>query len=90
MRRINIFALLTLFLCFNSIYSQTLTYSNSGLAIGDVISSRKADTTGVQPGPAGSNVTWDFSNLSIGSEVVSQIGINPAVTPYASSFPEEQ
>jgi hypothetical protein len=48
-----------------------------------------ADSTGIEPGPAGASVTWDFSTLkrissmdSISSEVVVA-----SSTPYASDFP---
>jgi hypothetical protein len=64
----------------------TLTYANSGLAVGDAYNTFAADTTGVLPGPAGAGQSWNFGSLSIGV-AANQSCLNPSGTPYGSSFP---
>jgi hypothetical protein len=54
---------------------------------GDRVVRFAIDTTGVLEGPAGANRSWDFSTLVAtgDSQVVSYL--DPAATPYASTFP---
>ncbi len=55
---------LILFLSFFSLLSQpTLTQGNNTNSIGSQADVFFCDTTAFQPGPAGSNVTWNFPNL---------------------------
>jgi hypothetical protein len=85
----NTIILLWLFMIigFSQVHAQTLTYKNSGVAVGDVFSYISADTANVLPGPAGSNITWDFSGLVIGPDIQTSTIISPAATPYSDSFP---
>ena len=45
----------------------TLTAASHGMAAGDSFVIFSADTTGVQPGPAGASQTWNFSSLNVGT-----------------------
>jgi len=64
----------------------TLTNSNTSPQIGESILIHSINTTGVNEGNFGANVTWDFSGLSsIGTTTITWI--QPSTTPYASSFP---
>jgi len=50
-----------------------LTMYNSAPVPGDCFLSYLADTTGVVAGDPGANMTWDYSNLNIGTEMVYEI-----------------
>lgn len=45
-----------------------------------------ADTVGVKAGNGGENVTWDFSQLVLGTEQIQNSWVDPSTTPYGSSF----
>lgn len=79
---------MTLIICCSSAFAQgpTLTFANTGFSPGDTYNTFSADTTGLQPGPAGQGQTWNFSNLIIGNAIY-QNCVDPATTPNASSFP---
>lgn len=64
----------------------TITYANHGINVGDAFTYYPADTVGVQAGPSGSNQTWNFSNLNIGTTSGLTNYVAPASTPYGSSF----
>jgi hypothetical protein len=64
----------------------TLTTASVPVA-GDVNIAYKANKTGVKTGPGGTSQTWNFSNLSIINNAITSTYVNPASTPYASSFP---
>lgn len=55
--------------------------------IGDVITSEYAHTTGILPGTAGTNLTWDYSNLQDSAIVGTVLFIAAAGTPYISDYP---
>jgi hypothetical protein len=65
----------------------TMNYSTHGILQGDVYKFFYGDTTGFDPGVSGANKTWNFSALTIGSNLQIQNYIDPATTPYAASFP---
>jgi hypothetical protein len=60
------------------------------LSIGQEYINTQADTTGVEAGPAGANLTWDFSGLSplSGSSNDTTTYVAPGTTPYAMDFPD--
>jgi hypothetical protein len=87
MKKVFLLQMMLIVFSFGFLNAQTLNYSNSGYAIEDVISTRIADTMGVQPGNPGSNVTWDFSNLFIDTEIRTNTCVDPKATLYADSFP---
>jgi len=46
------------------------------------------DTTGIIPGSAGTNITWNFADLTVDTiELLSHYYYDPATTPGSSSFP---
>lgn len=53
---------------------------------GDVITSEFANTTGIQPGASGANITWDYSDLTDSAAGGTTKIINAAGTPYISDF----
>jgi len=67
--------------------SPTLT-SIINYGIGDKQITLTADTTGIEPGPAGINQTWDFSKLKRDSAMDSSIVnyIDPKKTQYSAAF----
>jgi hypothetical protein len=66
--------------------AQPVITSSTSPQVGDVATGTLADTTGWNPGPAGANVTWDFTGLvAIGSGTVAWVAV--AGTPYAASYP---
>lgn len=47
------------------------------------------DVTTIDPTPAGANVTWDFSNITVPIvEGITAICVDPKTTPFADSIPE--
>ncbi len=57
--------------------------------IGDVVTLYECDTANVNPGNAGSNLTWDFSGLQpiAGTTGIPYHYLAPSSTPYAALFP---
>ena len=66
----------------------TLTFSNSGIQPGDIFSYYEADTVGVEPGSAGTNQIWNFSDLTMNSVLRSTHFISPSITQNHSLFVE--
>lgn len=71
------------------VFSQgpTLTSTNSGYTIGQYHTSYNCDTTGIRPGNAGPNQTWDFSGLTITTNAINLNCKAPSTTTHASTFP---
>jgi hypothetical protein len=64
------------------------TLSFSGMpTIGTTISSSEVDGTGINPGPAGANQTWNFTSFPDTGVVVNIQFAEAASTPYAAQFP---
>jgi len=55
--------------------------------IGDVVTSEYAHTTGILPGAAGANITWDYSNLMDSATAGTVDFVSPASTLYTADFP---
>lgn len=58
--------------------------------IGDVVTTEYAHTTGILPGAAGTNLTWDYSNLNDSVTAGTLNFISAAGTPYVVDFPGAQ
>lgn len=54
---------------------------------GDRVVRFAMDTTGVSEGPGGANRSWDFSTLAATGDSQVVVYLNPAATPYSSTFP---
>lgn len=77
----SIFFLLVL----NSVFAQPTITNADKPVIGDNTTIFATDVTGVTEGPAGANITWDFSLLVPGDTAMGKV-VDPVTTPYASSF----
>jgi len=71
---------------FGSFAQPTLTGPNFNPQIGDAFVSRICDSTGVVPGPAGENVTWNFTTLVTTSIDTGTVTACDS-TPQCSLFP---
>jgi hypothetical protein len=83
------FYLLTivLFLSVGIINAQpVITYGNHAPQIGDQFTISSSEGS-YDPGPAGANQSWDFSNITASMTTTSQ-AVSPAGTPFASEFTE--
>ncbi len=69
------------------LYSQMTLTSAYNPVIGDIQYQVSVDTTGISPGNSGANQTWNFQNL-IRIDSIAVRFIDPAATPYGSSFPQ--
>ncbi|MEO8949951.1 MAG: T9SS type A sorting domain-containing protein [Mucilaginibacter sp.] len=58
--------------------------------IGDQVTNEYAHTTGILPGAAGTNLTWDYSNLMDSATVGTVNFVSAASTPYVADFPGAQ
>jgi len=68
------------------VYSQTITYSGNAPVIGDdFYLSNNAEM--LDPGSAGPNQTWDYSDFNVTSTSQATI-MAPGSTPFESDFPE--
>ena len=56
-------------------------------AFGTSITSREVDGTGINPGPAGANQTWNFTAFPDTGAPVTGTYVNPSTTPFAAQFP---
>jgi len=54
---------------------------------GSTITSRDVDGTGINPGSAGANQTWNFTAYPDTGAPVSLTYVNPTTTPFAADFP---
>lgn len=72
-----------------SLFAQPTLQNNVFPDIGDVATTASGDTLNIEPGNAGANQTWDFTNLHIQTGTVATQAVYVAVegTPYAASFP---
>ncbi|MBC8172818.1 MAG: T9SS type A sorting domain-containing protein [Chitinophagales bacterium] len=64
----------------------TITSSTAG-SIGHIFSFDQAEADDFDPGAAGSDVTWDFSAITMLGTSIENEYVDPSDTPYASDFP---
>lgn len=55
--------------------------------IGTTLKFQICNANGVEPGAEGENQTWDFSNLSLVNDTLTEWMVDPAETPYHNDFP---
>lgn len=67
-------------------FGQIILTSNSMQQVGEKQKVYLYDTTGVKEGPAGSNQTWNFSNLVLKNGPLTLEYVNPASTTFGSQF----
>jgi len=83
-----ILPLVVLALFSGSAFAQiSLTSAIHGSVIGDSFNILRADTTGVQAGPAGASQTWDFSSLVLDTVPASLTYNDLASQTFAADFP---
>lgn len=67
--------------------SQPLLNQAEKYPLGVVLHFTRADTASVSPGPAGANVSWDFSSLSPLTGTLQKQALLPSQTAYENDFP---
>ncbi len=72
--------------CLLSLAQPTLTSSSFNQNVGETFDVLDISFSSVSPGSSGANQTWDFSN-GIELQSFSATMLDPASTPYGSSFP---
>ena len=80
--------LLTALLFASAINAQIILNSDRKPVIGDSFTTKYMDTTGVNEGASGSNITWDFSNVTATGEQWTAQYVNPSEAPGDSLFPD--
>ncbi len=79
--------IILLVLTISIVFSQpSITYSGNAPQIGDIYYHSNTNDL-LNPGPAGANQSWDFSEINVSSTSQSSI-MNPNNTPFANDFPE--
>ncbi|RPI62981.1 MAG: hypothetical protein EHM44_05920, partial [Ignavibacteriales bacterium] len=73
--------LLTALLFASAINAQIVLNSDRKPVIGDLFTTKYMDTTGVNEGASGSNITWDFSNVTATGEQWTAQYVNPSEAP---------
>lgn len=68
-------------------FAQPVITNNDLLKVGDVVITQPCATATFNPGSAGANQVWDFSQLVAEGPEDTTFYILPAGTPYAASFP---
>jgi hypothetical protein len=83
-----LYILIVTFLVSTSMYAQiSLNSSTHGYVPGDAYTYYFGDTTGFNPGTGGANKTWTFNSWTIIPNLNTINYIDPATTPFVSSFP---
>ncbi|HNE27817.1 MAG TPA: hypothetical protein PLW66_01545, partial [Saprospiraceae bacterium] len=75
---------------FGTLHAQPTLQNNVFPAVGDVVTQADGDTGGIEPGPGGANMVWDFTGLtplSFEPPVQSTV-VAASNTPHANLFPE--
>jgi hypothetical protein len=72
----------------SAVNAQIILNSDRKPVVGDSFTTTDMDTTGVTEGASGSNITWDFSNVTAtGQQLVAQY-VDPSEAPGDSLFPD--
>ena len=80
--------LLTALLFASAINAQIVLNSDRKPVIGNSFTTKYMDTTGVNEGASGSNIPWDFSNVTATGEQWTAQYVNPSEAPGDSLFPD--
>ena len=72
----------------SAVSAQVILNPDRKPAIGDSFITTYMDTTGVTEGPFGSNILWDFSNLTSTGEQWSVAYVDPAEAPNNALYPD--
>lgn len=72
----------------SAVNAQIILDSDRKPVIGDSYTTMDMDTTGVNEGASGSNITWDFSNVTATGEQWTAQYVNPFEAPGDSLFPD--
>jgi hypothetical protein len=75
------------FLSIGALVAQPVLNFSSLPPLGTVLKSSEVNGTGISPGPAGANQSWNFSSFPDTGVVENIQFANPASTPYAAMFP---
>jgi len=79
--------LLIVLLFASAVNGQVILNSNRKPVIGDSFTTNDMDTTGVNEGASGANITWGFSNVSAtGQQLIAQY-VDPSEAPGDSLYP---
>jgi len=72
----------------SAVNAQIILNSDRKPVVGDSFTTSNMDTTGVTEGASGSNITWDFSNVTAtGQQFIAQY-VDPSEAPGDSLFPD--
>jgi hypothetical protein len=72
----------------SAVNAQIILNSDRKPVVGDSFTTSNMDTTGVTEGASGSNITWDFSNVTAsGQQLIAQY-LDPSEAPGDSLFPD--
>jgi hypothetical protein len=76
-------------LCFftGALFAQPVITDTDLLGVGDIVITQPTTTETFNPGPAGANQTWDFSQIVSDGDPDTTFYISPVGTPYAASYP---
>lgn len=83
----NAFHITLLSLLATPFFAQPVITSNDLLKVGDIVATQPCATTTFNPGSAGANQAWDFSQLTPEGPQDTTFYILPAGTPYAANYP---
>ena len=88
MKKIYLFTIILTLFALEGVAQPVITYSGNAPQIGDhIYASGVPYGSSFDPGPAGGNQSWDFSNAEPLISVES-VAVDPASTPNAADFPE--
>lgn len=76
------------FLSGSTVNAQIVLDSNRKPVVGDSFTTSEMDTTGVHEGASGSNILWDFSNVTATGKQWTANYVNPSEAPGDSLFPD--
>jgi hypothetical protein len=68
-------------------FSQPTIQNMENFSIGTVLKFKECNSAGVNAGPSGASVTWDFSSLTLLPDTTTELIIAPSEAPHDSLFP---
>ncbi len=70
-----------------NLVAQTVLQTNNLPVVGDLWSNKQITDTSIQPGPAGMNQSWNFSNYIVNPTVISEVYSAPSGTGNDALYP---